>query len=631
MDTHDWRRRLREWPRQRSTATLLLVVLGWAAVLRLDAITLTYGDVTSPSWVRGIQQLIAAPARALRPASVTWEPAGLYPHRHGPPTRYRSDPYTYLGFAREMRSFYAAHQREPLFPFTTKVFLVILNDQDVAVSFASALFSVLAVLAVYLLGARAWSTGVGLGAATLAAIDYDMISTGIEGFRDDAFTTGVALSAYALIRYGDAPTRRHAILLGVCGAAACLTRLTSVTFLVPGVLAMLVLSRHPWRQLLPGTGLAALTVALLVGPFVVNCWRAFGDPLYAINYHVRNVQLTVVGPSMDGASPLGGTTPDQASLGQGQGATPSAGAFYTDRVRQRPFQTLETVVLGMSSHPFGSKWRGLDRWWPGLGRWLSWAAVAGLLLFLGSRNGGLLLVVLAASLLPSSLIWRLWPDWRFTQHAYPFFLIAACVCVETGLRAARSLPRWRAPRWSREAGLTAARWAVVLLAVAVVGWTAVRGLPVWAAREALASGEDLNFGPGGRDKPFVADGWSDPFESGAVRSRVSQGPFSTIRVPLPRVDNYSVTLRLDPFPRPVGDVALPAVRVFLNGVLVGKFNLTWDPNRVGAYHFTLPQAVVSAGSNTIALVVDRAGQTATGHAGTPSVSFWYLRVRPPAQ
>ena len=35
----------------------------------------------------------------------------MYPHRDGPDTRYSSDPYTYLRFARAMPSFYAAHVR----------------------------------------------------------------------------------------------------------------------------------------------------------------------------------------------------------------------------------------------------------------------------------------------------------------------------------------------------------------------------------------------------------------------------------------------------------------------------------------------------------------------------------------
>ena len=107
---------------------LLLLVVGYGTVLRFDALTLTYGTVSSPGWLRGLQES-RGPTSVLRPADFKWE------RWQG---RYISDPYTYLQFAREMRSFYAAHRREPLFPFATKIALKLLGNQDVAVSFASA-------------------------------------------------------------------------------------------------------------------------------------------------------------------------------------------------------------------------------------------------------------------------------------------------------------------------------------------------------------------------------------------------------------------------------------------------------------------------------------------------------------
>ena len=134
--------------------TVLVVIYG--AFLRLDAITLRYGPVSRPSWLRTLQQTRGS-ASLLRPAGVTWTAVPTYPHRDGPPTHYVSDPYAYLQYAREMRSFYAAHRREPLFPFATKVFLRLLRNQDVAVSFASAASSVLAIIGTLALGWYAFS------------------------------------------------------------------------------------------------------------------------------------------------------------------------------------------------------------------------------------------------------------------------------------------------------------------------------------------------------------------------------------------------------------------------------------------------------------------------------------------
>ncbi len=134
----------------------LAVILAHGALLRLDAITGQYGPVSSPRWLAAVQTREFANPERIRPASIRWEREQPYPHRNGPPTLYRSDPYTYLDAARKMTSFYAAHWREPVFPFVTRVFLGLLHDQDVAVSFASAFCSILAIWFTYLLGAAAW-------------------------------------------------------------------------------------------------------------------------------------------------------------------------------------------------------------------------------------------------------------------------------------------------------------------------------------------------------------------------------------------------------------------------------------------------------------------------------------------
>src|SRR6185503_7832934 len=133
------------WAGRALAWSALAAILVHGALLRLDAITARYGTVSSPALVAAVQTRTIAPPRSIRPESMIWDPEPLYPHRDGRPTHYRSDPYTYLDAARTMTSFYRAHFREPVFPFGTKVALGLLNDQDVAVSFASACFSVLAI------------------------------------------------------------------------------------------------------------------------------------------------------------------------------------------------------------------------------------------------------------------------------------------------------------------------------------------------------------------------------------------------------------------------------------------------------------------------------------------------------
>jgi len=584
---------------------LPLLVVIYGAALRFDALTLTRGAVESPPWLRALQES-RGPSSAIRPAAVTWAPVA---------GRYISDPYTYLRYAREMRSFYAAHRREPLYPFATKVFLGLLDQQDVAVSVASASFSVLAIGATFLLGASAFSYRVGLGAALAMAVEYDVVTWAVGGWRDDAFTCAVLLSAYAMLRYARDASRRNAVLLGIVAGVACLVRITALSFLLPGIAWILLVASRPVKHRLVGIGLSLLIMTVIVAPFLINCWRTFGDPLYAINVHA-NVYRAAEGQS------------EQSGL--------TAAAYLKDMARTRPFRTADTVVLGLTAYPFQNKWRGFDPWMPGLGRGLAWASLLGLFLFTGSPAGRLLLVVLAASLVPYAATWKLIADWRFTAHAYPIFLIASGVAVgriltvmsPSGFRALRTA-EWksRLVPWSLTAG-----------GVALGLWIVVRALPVLTVRESLLAGEAVTIMAGPRDGWFFTKGWSRPVTEGNVTARVAQGPFSIVRLHLPRKEDYGATLRLDPFPRPLEPpgAGLPAVRVFVNGSMVARFDLRWNPERVGSYEVRLPAHAVNAGSNRLELLVEGAGAGAAP-PGVPAVRpsggggrfrLWYVRIRP---
>ena len=580
-------------PRELSFVPLVLVglIILYGAALRLNAITSQYGPVLRPAWLQALQVGAHRPIQVLSPRGVTWTHAPLYPHKDGPPTHYYSDPYTYPQIARQMHSFYGAHYREPIFPFMTKMWLAIAGNQDTAVSLASATFSVLAILTTYLLGAAAFSQGVGLAAAWLMAIEFDVITWGVAGWRDDAFMCAVLFCSWAAVRYRKTPSPGRAVVLGVSAGAACLTRLTSISFLLPLFPFLVLLDRRPWRSRLATIGVACLTASVVVGPYLFNCWRAFGDPFYAINVHTANVLVTE------------GRTPD---------AEKTAVGYLDQKLFSRPARTVDSLTLGLTTYPFQNKWQGFDPWMPALGRWLARAALVGLFLMLFMPNGRLLLVVLATALAPFAVTWQLAPDWRFTEFAYPFFLIAACVPIDRliALAVHRS---WPSP-------LSLMLWgsvAVGLASIAVAFWLA---LPALVVREAIAAGEDTSIAAGSRDTAFFTGNWSAARADGNVTLRAAVSTSATVLVPLPASGDYSVTLRLDPFPRPADDARgpFPAVQVFVNDQFVRQLDLTWNPHRVGAYDLPLPRQALHAGTNRLRLA---ASQPA-------SFAVWYVRVHP---
>jgi hypothetical protein len=534
----------------------------------------------------------------LRPSGFRWE------RWEG---RYISDPYTYLQYARDGHGFFSAHRREPIFPFATRLFLRLLSNQDIAVSFAAMCFSILAIAGTFLLGYYAFSYWVGLGAAAAVAIEYDMVTQGIVGWRDDAFTCAVVFSALAFLRYDRVASIRNAVIVGVTAGLACLVRITATSFLIPTLGWIVITQRTPWSERLRNAAVTVAVAAVIAGPYLFNCWRTFGDPLYAINVHA-DVYRAAEGQSVAGRSQ-------------------TAFDYISERFRVRPWQTVDTAILGLTVYPFTNKWDGFRAWHPAVGRLLSWASLVGLFLFIGSREGRLLLVVLASSLVPYMLTWTLIHDWRFTEHAYPFFLIAAFFAIVRAASLAKPssfkrLAALRAGNWRSSA---VAGWTAASIGVIAVTWIVLRVLPVAIVTEELRRQESVSITAGERDAAFFKGGWSPPAADGAVTVRVTSGPRPTIWLPLADQRDYRLTIRMDPFPRPSpgADVhQLPRVRVYLNGVLLQSVDLVWNPERVGAYDVVVPNDIVSASGNYLELRPVPKAQT------TPQVRVWYVRIHP---
>lgn len=382
-----------------------LVVL-YAGALRLETLVGRY------AW-EGPREAIAVQRFIER-----WHPGGL---EWTPEVEITGgDPYHYAQRARGMSGFYDADAREPLFPSLTRLFLGPLGGRILAVHVASAVASTLLVLATYLLGATAFSRAVGLVAALALAIDRDALWWSVEGFRDDTFALFAILSAVALVRVLLRPDVRRGALAGVAGAAACLTRITSLSFLLPAGVLLLLGRGDEARARRRAVGVAALALVVLVGPFLLACTIAYGDPFYSVNFHTKFYRSRT-----------------------GMAFQQSMGWLDYLRTGSPLGQQLATGLTGLTTYPFGNKWRGLAYVAPWLPAVLATSSLAGLALFLRTAVGRLLLVALASSLLPYAFTWNIpgGAEWRFTMHAYPFYLVAAGLALETAVRWA--IASWR--------------------------------------------------------------------------------------------------------------------------------------------------------------------------------------------
>ncbi len=567
-------------PARQIAVACALAVFALGAALRFEALLDRYWLEDRPAWADAVLPAL----RLLHPADLRWEP---------PEVPYEGDPFAYLRHARAMRHFYEARFREPFFVGAAKVGLIAAGGRDLGISLASMAFSALSVLAVYLLGAAAFSPVVGLVAAAGMAIDRWLIQLSVEGWRDDTFAFWVVVTALAALKVYDGGGWRWGVVLGVALAAATLTRITAFTLAAPALACLAFVPRaRPRRERFRVSLVAAGVFAALVTPFLVTSWIAYGDPFHSINAVAPAYYASAEPPPAD------------ASVG------------HYLRTRLRPFEMLDSVLVGYTVYPFAGKWR-FHEWWPPLGRILSALSVLGALLLLATPRGRLLWVLWAGALFPFVFTWQV-PGGnapRLTTFAYPFYLIAAGVAVWAVLRALVA-PEFRARARDRVRAVPAGKAAAAALVLLVLGWAGVRGLFFLAMREALAAGREATIAAGPRDAMFFGDGWSRPIDLGNLSVRHMDPSGARLAVPLRAGRDHHFLFRFDPVDP--ARTPRPSVHVALNGATLGTLPLAFDSARIGTYELVAPAAAVRDGENVLELSADAA------------VALWYVRIVPRA-
>jgi dolichyl-phosphate-mannose-protein mannosyltransferase len=561
--------------------TLLICILLYAALLRFDALFKSYGPYDQPRWLASMQPAIGAAAAAITP-DWPWS-RDTTPYAGG-------DPINYLKFARQMRNFYAAHVREPMFPAVTKIGLRLSGDADVGISVTSITFGLLTLVATYALGTSVASPMVGLAAAAMLGIDHTAVYWAIGGWRDELFAFFAVSCAWAFLRFARHPTRANAVLAGALSGGACLTRITTIALIAPAVVWLLVTQTARRR----GLALAVGVMAVVVAPFLINCAIATGDPFYAINNHT---DFYLKREGVADVRPM------------------SAVRYSVDKFESRPITATDNAVRGIFVYPFANKWVGLNHWYPGLGTVLAGLAIAGLVAWLWWPEGRLLLVMFFGSLVPFSMTWTVpgGAEWRLTFFAYAFYLIAAFWVVDRVIRFVRAALTTRDRQlWAQITGYQILRTAAIVLGLVLVAGVWSFAVPYALVREQFKYGGIATIAAGPRDRWFFADGWSGLVVEGNVTMRLAARPGATLRILLPEARSYALTLRMDPVDRVAA--AQQIVHVSLNGAHLDDLVLGWNPERIGAYQVTIPAGMFAPGAQRLELHSDNA------------FKLWYVRV-----
>jgi hypothetical protein len=286
----------------------------------------------------------------------------------------------------------------------------------------------------------------------------------------------------------------------------------------------------------------------------------------------------------------------------------------------------------MFRQPFITKWHGFSPWVEGLGAVVRTAAFVGIVaLPFFTARGRLLVLLLLTSLVPYVFTWNVMGgnEWRFTMHAYPFYLVAAACAVVRTVQLAKRPLRTRSLATPMNTAQLAAG-AAALVAAGVLAALAYFVLPWFVVREGIAHGESTSVATGSRDQAFYREGWSAPHDDG-VPVRVSLGQRSIVHIPLPVKRDYEIVLRIDP----VDPGVAQRVGLLVNGNFVGNPQLSWNPERVGTYRVRVRADQVKE-TNELTIIPEVLVPAGTAGprfawldpADRMGVRLWYVRILP---
>jgi hypothetical protein len=329
----------------------------------------------------------------------------LFNPQNAPEDPYRADVRSYLDRAQSLSlfGFYDASFREPLYVAIVGIFLWLFGGQGIGILIQSLFFSIAVLPLAYLLAIRVANRWWALAALLPITLHEWLILEAPSGYRMSTYAFFVLAFTGWVFLGKSRSWHTDAAVTGILGSAVCLIRLSGLSLVLP----LLVLKawerrrQENWKAI----WVSALVILVLIGPFLVNCYREHGDPFYAVSFHT------------------------QFWLDAERTERAERPVSLTRYLLDRDIVDLAKGTLkGLTFLPIRTFWRGLARF-PWMNALIVAAGILGLLVVLKTRYR-FLTVAYLTHLLPFAYIQN-FPSGempRFVMPAY-FFLVLAAIWI----------------------------------------------------------------------------------------------------------------------------------------------------------------------------------------------------------
>ncbi|MFA4947039.1 MAG: glycosyltransferase family 39 protein [Candidatus Krumholzibacteriia bacterium] len=188
--------------------------------------------------------------------------------------------------------------RDPYHPLLYQILSAgvgaLLNDSFAGARVVSSLMAGIFLLMTYLVGRAYFGAGVALFSVVALALNYNVITTGMDATTDMCFSALATAVLFFSLRAIEKPGLASAVLLAFAFSLAYFARYSAV-FLVPAVVVALLApsSRGAMRGRVVRLAVFAAAAALFLAPHFVLTDKAFGSPWYSENW--KNLAFKLYG------------------------------------------------------------------------------------------------------------------------------------------------------------------------------------------------------------------------------------------------------------------------------------------------------------------------------------------------
>jgi len=176
-------------------------------------------------------------------------------------------------------------EREPLYIFVVKLFMLFFGGSETHLRFVSFVFSLLVIYLTYRIGKEWFSSVVGLIAAFILSVHPCLIELSARGLRSEWFTTLILLFVY--YGYVKAHLKPHwrVFITGLLIAALLLTRSESLIMIIilMGIYPLVAHAKWNYKRAL----IALVLGIMLYIPHLYSIYEQHGNPFYTINNYAR--------------------------------------------------------------------------------------------------------------------------------------------------------------------------------------------------------------------------------------------------------------------------------------------------------------------------------------------------------